>query len=532
MSVQVKRDKAVLLAVLILVATGIYLNSLFCEFVSDDISQVLKNEWIRDFGNIPIVFLKSAWSFLDVEVYSNFYRPFMHLAYMVGYKLSGSEPWGYHAINICIHTLNTVMVFFLACSIVDAASADSREDVRSRNLFVGFFAALLFAVNPINTEVVTWVASVTELGAAFFLFLSFYLYISKRRYSSAFFFLLSLLSKETGMVLPFFLISFDLVIKREPILAVKQWFLRYWPYGVAVLVYAAMRYNAMGVVAPYQTDAQVLSGWQHILNIMPLTAEFLKNLIVPINLTFFHYIRLDNIYSFWELRSIVYTLIFFAVIYIFIRYNRRERAIGFSVIWIVVPLLPIYYLGWVQGEPTYADRFLYLPSAGFSLTVALISMRVVSLASPSGGEWGSGSGRRVLFIISALLLCVALLYSIGTVRRNVVWASALTLWEDTTKKAPWIISARGSYANQLLKHGRLDESYNEYRSIVKEGSEKSDLAEAHNGLGIIYAKKGSVDAAILEFRLALDVKPDMEIARINLEKARKLKEIMRKRPPG
>ncbi len=530
MTIHVKRDKAVLLAVLISVATGLYLNTLFCEFVSDDISQVLKNEWIRDFGYIPIVFLKSAWSFLDVEVYSNFYRPFMHLAYMVGYKLSGLEPWGYHAINICIHTLNTVMVFFLTCSIVEAADAESRGGVGSRNLFVGFFAALLFAVNPINTEVVTWVASVTELGAAFFLFLSFYLYISKRRYPSAFFFLLSLLSKETGMVLPFFLITFDLVIKREPVLAVKQWFLRYWPYGVAVLVYAALRYNAMGVVAPYQTDAQVLSGYQHILNIMPLTAEFIKNLVVPINLTFFHYIRVENIYSFWELRSIVYTLLFLAATYIFIRYNKRERAIGFSVIWIVVPLLPIYYLGWVQGEPTYADRFLYLPSAGFSITVALVSMRVVSLASP--GEWGSGSGRRALIVVSALLLCVAVLYSIGTVRRNIVWRSALTLWEDTAKKAPWIIAARVSYANQLLKHGRLEESYNEYRSIVKEGAEKVDLAEAHNGLGIIYAKKGMVGAAILEFRLALELKPDLEIARINLEKAERLKEIMRKRPPG
>lgn len=515
----VNRNKSVALIVLILVSAGLYLNTLSSEFVSDDIQQVVKNEWIRSFGNIKNVFISSVWAFSEEGYVGDYYRPFMHLFYMVSFKLSGLESWGYHAINITLHTLNTVMVFVLTYSIINQTprEPDRGERDPSLALFTAFFAALLFTVNPINTEAVAWVASVPELSATLFLFLSLYFYIKERRFISALFFLCSLFSKETGMVLIFFLIALDLVIKRESVFPVKRWFLKLWPYGVALLVYAAMRFNAIGGVVSIEPERKILSGYEGLLNIMPLTFQFLKNLAVPVNLTFFHQARVDYIFSFFELRSILYTAVLLAAIYLFARYNRRERLLSFSIVWIILPLLPVFYLGFVKGEAVYADRYLYLSSAGFSIVVVLLLLRIAKRLTQDE------TLRSAFISASIVILLISSLYATGTVRRNVIWQSGLTLWQDSALKAPEVILVRLSYANQLLKAGRFDESFDEYSFVVKEGKLKNNLAGAYNGLGIIYANKGMLDAAIDEFRLSLMVDSDYETARKNLERAERLK---------
>ena len=48
-----------------------------------------------------------------------------------------------------------------------------------------------------------------------------------------------------------------------------------------------------------------------------------------------------------------------------------------------------------------------------------------------------------------------------------------------------------------------------------------DLATAHNGLGVAYARQGQMDRAIVEWRKALELRPDLTDARDNLEHSRR-----------
>ncbi|MBE9531998.1 MAG: tetratricopeptide repeat protein, partial [Proteobacteria bacterium] len=264
-------------------------------------------------------------------------------------------------------------------------------------------------------------------------------------------------------------------------------------------------------------DVKLLSNFDFLLNILPLTFEYLKNLAVPVNLTFYSPIRFELIKSFLELKSIFLVLLFLGSLYLLVRIYRRERAICYSIIWIILPLLPVFYLGWMRGVPAYADRYLYISCVGFSLALALAAKKIISMSATGGAQ------KKALTTASIILLIIASLYSIGTVRRALVWQSSMTLWEDTAKKAPFIVDARISYANQLLKAGRLEESYNEYSFAVKNARLESDLVEAHNGLGIIFARRGMIDAAVSEFKLALMIMPGFEAARLNLEKAERLR---------
>jgi Flp pilus assembly protein TadD len=45
-----------------------------------------------------------------------------------------------------------------------------------------------------------------------------------------------------------------------------------------------------------------------------------------------------------------------------------------------------------------------------------------------------------------------------------------------------------------------------------------ELAGAHNGLGVAYARKGELDRAAEEWKKALALRPDFADARANLEK--------------
>ena len=49
----------------------------------------------------------------------------------------------------------------------------------------------------------------------------------------------------------------------------------------------------------------------------------------------------------------------------------------------------------------------------------------------------------------------------------------------------------------------------------------SGLANAHNGLGVAYARTGNLDRAAEEWRKALEIRPDFADARQNLERIRR-----------
>jgi hypothetical protein len=148
--------------VITLISFAVYFNALSCGFVYDDMAQVLENPWIRDIRSVPDMFVKSVSGFVIGSAPVNYYRPFMHLIYLITYHLFGLTPWGFHLVNVLFHAGNSVLVFVLAARLFGAegrgtmSPCDSRFTIHDSRLFA--FLAALFATHPIHTEAVTWVA--------------------------------------------------------------------------------------------------------------------------------------------------------------------------------------------------------------------------------------------------------------------------------------------------------------------------------------------------------------------------------------
>jgi tetratricopeptide (TPR) repeat protein len=548
--------------IILAVSFGVYFNALFNGFVVDDNYLILTNLWIKDIKYIPEIL------FGIHENLPNYYRPLTHIIFMIEYHIFGFNPWGFHLTNIILHTGVSVLVLLVTALLINKLQSPQLQSIKqcnatsahtlpgTDNRTVPFIAALLFAVHPLHTESVAWVSGVQDLSFTFFYLLAFYFYLrsegvwGKFFIVSLFFFFMATLCKEPALTLPIFLFAYDFSFKRYSILplSIDTFFLlakRYLPYLIVAGIYFILRTYAVEGVAPVKFHAE-LSNYEYFINVFPLFAQYLGKLILPINLNAAYILHPIHSLLEWEgIMGVSVTLCFILALYLV---RDRNRVIFFSLLLVVIPLLPAFYIP-AMGVHTFAERYLYLPSVGF---VVVFSLGIFWV-----GRLDLLKGRAIGYLLLSAVLIIAGLYSAGTIKRNPIWKDDLTLWLDTVKKSPDSDLVHTNLAVAYYGQGRMDEALRELRFALqlnpsnakayynlgnyynrrgqidkaieeykKAISHRPDSASAHNSLGIAYGRKGLFDMAIQEFEMALRLKPDYRAARLNLSHAYKQKRLM------
>ncbi len=585
-------SKYTAIAILLIISISVYFNALSNDFIYDDKTQVLENQWIRDAKHIPEIFLTDVWAFSGEERLSNYYRPLMHIIYMIDYHIFGLKPWGFHLTNIIFHAGVTLLVFLIASILINQPQISNHksqiinlksqiQNPKSQILSPAFIAALLFAIHPIHTEAVTWIAGIPELSFTLFYLLSFYLYINpvrdkslNRRGScksieevafavprrsttrragiqkslvlkntgfpiktsemtnrdfykslrikvngkwgnkiilSAIFFFLATLCKEPALTLPLLMLVYDYSISRSSVygsrFTVHCIIKRYLPYLIVSIIYFILRTYAIGGFAPKKVHVQ-LSNYEYFINIFPLFIKYLEKLLLPINLNFFYVFHpISSIFELKGIITLILTLGFIFLVYFF----RRHKVVFLSLLWIVIPLLPVLYIP-ALGESTFTERYLYLPSVGF---VVLVALAIYPALCNSAGVYQLKVLRRQTanFIVISVLIILTGLYSIGTIKRNYIWRDSYTFWTDTVEKSPDGYIPHGSLGNVYFEQQRFDEAIKEYMIAIKL---KPDSPEAHNSLGLVYFDQQRFEDAIKEYMIAIKLKPDSSEAHNNL----------------
>jgi lipoprotein NlpI len=484
--------------IILFVSFVVYFNALSGDFVFDDVKQVVNNPWIRDIRNIPTIFSTNVWGFHQQIRTSNYYRPLMHVIYMLNYHLFGLKPWGFHLVNILFHCGVSVLVFLLARRFL------TEQNVRNSPVYLSpaFISAMLFASHPIHTEAVTWIAGLPDLALAFFYLLSFYFYMvfrggRKRGYLlSVLSFSAATLFKEPALTLPVILIAYDFLFKKfdKNILSdIKV----YIPYAVVSAVYLFMRYHALGGFAPRESSIR-LSTYQSVINVFPLFREYLTSLLWPVNLNFWHTFHpVNSIIGAQGLISIVATVIFFIVA---AAAYRKNKVIVFSLLLLVLPLMPVFYIKGISGEP-FAERYLYLPSVGYVLLLGIFL------------SWAGEKLPLATVSISTVFIIMVGIYAVGTIHRNSVWKDDFSLWSDTVRKSPDDAWVHYHFGDVYLSNGLFDMAIEQYQTALKLDL---DYEEVHNNLGNAYARKGQYDMAIEQYQAALRLKPGLAIVHFNL----------------
>jgi tetratricopeptide (TPR) repeat protein len=490
--------KNVPIFILLLVSFAVYLNALFGAFVYDDMLQIVKNPWIRDIRNIPVIFSKSVWSFLPGRDVDNYYRPLMHIVYMLNYYLFGLNPWGFHLVNILFHCGATVLVFLLIRRFL------TEQGVTTSLVYLSpaFIAAVLFAVHPIHTEAVTWIAGLPDVSFTFFYLLSFYCYVrSKTVLSGSYFFSLvcfavAALFKEPALTLPVILLAYDYVYREER-LRLTDYVKRYISYLVIAAGYLVLRIHILGGFAPLKIHV-TMSSYQYAINVFPLFSQYLEKLLVPLNLNAFYVFH--PITSLFQLKGILSLMVTAVIVALIAIAFKRNRIAFLGLLFVTVPLMPVLYIP-ALGVDTFTDRYLYLPSVGYVFLVGVFL------------SWAKEKLPRAVTIIMIVAVVIGGLYAVGTVTRNNVWRDNFSLWSDTVKKSSDSAFVHYNLGNTYESQGQMDKAIAEYKTALQL---KPDYEKAHYNLGTAYASRGLWAKAIPEFETALWLKPDLAATHTNL----------------
>src|ERR1035438_10382128 len=97
---------------LLLVIAGfvIYYPTLFTNFVSDDLKQIVKNSAVNSLHNIPSLFSESITFEQNNKVIHNFYyKPIFYSLYAILYSAGNKKAFSFHLFQLILYLVNAVL---------------------------------------------------------------------------------------------------------------------------------------------------------------------------------------------------------------------------------------------------------------------------------------------------------------------------------------------------------------------------------------------------------------------------------------
>ena len=473
------RRTSIAAACIFLFAALLYLPTLRNQFVWDDVA-LIENDDIRtlDASTIERIFTTNFWG--ATETHSGLYRPLTALSFHVDYQLYGDNPGGFHLTNALLNAGVCVLVFLVLHAMF------GRFDT-------ALMAALFFAVFPMHVENVAWISGRTDILATLFMLASLWCYVRWRvavrtvMLAGVFvFFALALLAKEVAVVLP----AVIAVASVLPIAHERQPFPRMARWGVVlgmlilVLLYFVARKAVLGASLAY--FSRFTTGFvQAVALSLAIVAHYAYKLFFPF--------RLDAEADFmpparfFNLHTLVGLVIVVGVAYAVYRW-RRHGAFVFGVALMAFGLAPV--LNILPLNQVLAERFLYFPSIGFALLIALAVV------------WGMTRWRPVVIGAFAALLMT---FAVRSVARSLDWKDERTLFSKTVETSGDSARARTSLGASLYKEGKVEQALQEF---VKATELNPSYAPGWSGRARAEGDLGRIDEALEHIAVAIELDPD------------------------
>jgi tetratricopeptide (TPR) repeat protein len=455
------------------------INTLWNDFASDDLQQVLNNESIKKFSHLPYAFTTSVWAFLTSDIAATAdwnFRPLYTALFTTNYAIFGTSAWGWHLVNVLIHMGATMMVFLVI------------NEVIARK-WTALIAASLFAVHPVHAEPVAWVSAVIDPLMALFALAAFYFYLRYRKRGDWYYALIAavlffgaLLTKETALGLLLVIAYCELsYFKDSPSLkprAVHPAMLA-GLFALPTLIYFLMRHHAVGSVLSGGPPRNPLGASLATIPIVIL--KYLGLTVFPYGYNYQHDTALVERITSLSFIVPLFALIALAVAVVW----ARSRALTFAAVWFVATLA-VALVVLRQFEPAYLvqERSLYLPSVGVCLAAAL------------GIEWLAARQTLVTHHDKAVASITAVLViALGAVcfMQNRVWSDSLTLYRRGVAVNP-----DSSVAHVVLSRSYFDAG--RPRDAEAEGRKALDLGPnnltAYMNMSFYARASGKSDTAI------------------------------------
>ena len=488
-----------------------YANSLRVPFLFDDIVAIVENQSIRSLANLRQVFSPPG----DGNTVQG--RPIVNLSFALNYAWSGLDVWSWHVVNIAIHALAGICLFGVSRQMLLAPIFSTEQ--RRRPTPLAFAIALLWTLHPLQTESVTYLAQRTESLAGLLLLATLYCSIRAAQraprtswpIAAIAMCGLGMASKEVMVAAPLLVVLSDWTFSGEPLslLIRRRW--RFYTSLSAtwiVLGFLVVDSAGRGGSAGF---GQGVSSWEYARTQFGQIVHYLRLSFWPYPLVLDYGNRLASRPG----EIIPAGLCVLALITgttAALAYS-RYRPLGFLGAWFLCTLAPSSSVVPVITQ-TGAEHRMYLPLAAVVALVVVTADRITR-GPPSAAILEPAPSRSRLWtaVGPAVLCCVALVLGCTTVRRNIDYRSALSIWRDTVEKCPDNWRALCNLGDEYASLGDLERAVELFDQSIQL---KPNEAVTFNNRGDTFLKQGDLDRARHDFQHALEINSRFPAAHANL----------------
>jgi Tfp pilus assembly protein PilF len=454
-------------------------------------------------------------------------RPVAFLSFAVNWYIGQDNSFGYHLVNLLIHILTAFFLFKSNLLLLRTHRFQHLSEQDS--LFIALLSATIWAVNPVQTQAVTYIVQRMASMAAMFFIFSVYQYIRCRQSRKnaqrifhgilcLFFFACALGSKENAITLIPSLLLIEFIFFYNSENKTSKYFLS---------TLAVLNFFVLLAGCYYLIDKNILQTFTLPIGDRPFSI-FERALTQPTILLFYLSLLFYPAPSRLSLEHEVTTatsftdpwttipalFIIFLLIAISVLKYKKHTLICFALLFFfinhliestVIPLEMIF-----EHRNYLPSFFLFLP---------------VTYAFKRGIDYTATKYTLLNFSLKAFIPLLIIILGLGTYSRNSVWKTEESLWTDCLRKAPG--NAR-PYARLAEIYGWKKEKTEEnfrtalallQKSLDLESPRTTLKAALVDNIGKLYALRGHFTQAETYYNKSLELNPEFLNARIDLAQA-------------
>lgn len=476
-AVQGKNGFYWMLAVCIILTFIAFVPVFKAGFVSwDDPDYASENQVIRSLGNFDAI--------VTTPVQGNIH-PLTMLSLAINYAVSGKNAMSYHFVNLLLHLLNVILVFFFVLRLT------------GKKHWIAFITALLFGIHPLHVESVAWVAERKDVLYSFFFLcgLIWYLkYLENGKLVKLLpvlgFFVLSLLSKPAAVIFPLVLILIDYYYGR---LKNLRFLYEKIPFFLLSLVLGILTVRAQTNTGAVADANQFPEHFRFFFGFYGLMMYIIKT-VLPINLCSFYPFPAIN-------RALppeyYFSLLFGAgLIAALVFAFKRHKIIAFSILFYIVNLLLVLQFMPV-GSAIIADRYAYMPLIGIFIIPGYFFQK-----------WTDAHAGKPPLAGIIVLTLVSIAFTALCYKQATTWKDSASLWDKTLSVEP----SSKAYTNRGLIYkldGNMEKALEMYSKAISINAKETD---ALVNRGNIYFNSKKYEMAIDDYNKCLSIDSTVQLA--------------------
>lgn len=482
-----------------------YANSFRAEWHFDDIANIVLNSPLH-LNDLSLQSLSQTF-FAYPDSPGKFTRPVSNLSVALNWYFGQDDVFGYHIVNFLIHLFTTFLLYKTCLLLLETPK--TKERFKDGKFFIAVLAATLWAINPIQTQAITYIVQRMASLAALFYITGIWFFL-KARYSqmrkkSIFFycgvllsFLLAMGSKENAILFPLSIMLIEWIFFQPSIRFTKKNIITLILTLTAIFLLSTLFVGPGFLFNLFNSyESRNFTLYQRVLTEARIVVSYLSLLFypAPFRLSITHDITLST--SLFTPLTTLPAILFLSLLTISsFLYHRRFPLLSFAILFFLLnhiiesTIIPLELF--FEHRNYLPSLFLFLPVAAgiwFILDRYKIKSRLIYTAT----------------IVA--LTCIIILLALGTISRNRVWKTERSLWTDSLAKAP---NTTRSYIN--LAHGYLfqDKNYKKafelnYLSLDKYSPTPwKDRLRANNNMAFIMTSVGNYKEALNFYDKALE----------------------------